>query len=367
MNFDLSEEQSLLRDLIDRFAADRYDPVRRLAYLRQARGFDDECWAMLAETGLLAFPFAAEHGGFGGGAVELITVMEAMGRGALVEPVLPLVVLGGSLLERGGTAEQVERILPAVIAGERSVCFAHCERGGRFDVTIPATRATGRGDDVRITGTKIAVMAGAFADHYIVTAQEEGGVSALYLVDAGAAGITRRDYRLIDGTFASDIMFADTPAQPMAGGQDVMATVMADARLAICAELVGLMTLMFDATLDYVKTRAQFGQAIGQFQAIQHRMADNYARLELSRSQLYRAASQDPGTPAAMAAIVGAKAYISANAVALGEESVQLHGGIGTTEELMVGQAFKRVLMLSALFGDAEWDRRHYARLAATA
>lgn len=366
MNFDLSEEQALLRNLVQKFAGDRYDPAKRLSYVRQPGGYCPAGWSALADTGLLAFPFEEELGGFGGGSVELITVMEEMGRAVAVEPVFSVIVLAGGLIEKAGSAEQKAEWLPRLTSGEAMAALAHAEHDARFNQNSVTTRAIRSGDDVLLSGVKHMALSGVSADVFIVSATNEDGGMGLYLVPADADGLTIRSYRMVDGSVASDLTLTRVRAEPMAGGMDALSAVLVEARLAICAELVGLMNMMFDATLEYLKTRKQFGQAIGSFQAIQHRMADNYARVELARSQLYRAAATGADDPARDAAITGAKAYIAANAVALGEDAVQLHGGIGTTEELMVGQAFKRVLLLASLFGDADWELRRYAALVAT-
>lgn len=357
MNFDLSEEQAMLRDLVDRFGADRYDPARRLAYLREPRGFADANWATLAQTGLLAFALPEEAGGFGGSAVDIITVMEALGRCVAVEPVLPAIILGAGLVAAAGTDSQKAALLPTIAAGEVIVAAALFERQARFDLEGIKTRV----HDGRISGTKQMVLGGSYADHLLVAARTGEGALTLHLVEANAPGITVTPYRLVDGSIAADVQFIDTPAEPMAGGEAALAQLLDQARLAICGELLGLMEMMFAATLDYIKTRQQFGQPIGSFQAIQHRMADCYARVELSRSHLYRAAAADGATCAA--AVMGAKAYIAQCAMQMGEEAVQLHGGIGTTEELMVGQAFKRVMALTTLLGDTDHDIVAYIAL----
>ncbi len=363
MDFDLSEEQGMLRDLVDRFTTDRYDSVKRLGYVREPHGFSAQGWALVAETGLLAFPFAEGFGGLGGGPVEMITVMEALGRAVAVEPVLPVIILAGGIIERAGSVEQARAILPDLTTGARFAALALSERNARFGHEAIATSVSGAGETLRLSGTKQMVLGGSFADMLVVVARGADGVVGLYLVDADAPGVTRRNYRLADGSAASDISFAQAPAVPLPGDIAALEATLTDARLAICAELIGLMAMMFDVTLDYLKTRNQFGQAIGDFQAIQHRMADHYARVELSRGQLYRAAAETGD--ARGAAIAGAKAYIAANAMTLAEDAVQLHGGIGTTEELMVGQAFKRVLVLASLFGDSDWELRRYVALTA--
>lgn len=355
----------MLRDLIVRFATDRYDSVKRLAYVREPFGFSAQGWALLAETGVLGFPFAEEFGGFGGGAVELITVMESLGRSVAVEPVLPVIVLAGGAIERAGTPAQKAALLPGITSGERFAALACAEHNARFNIDTIVTKAVVDGAGVRLSGAKQMVLGGPFADDLIVAAKDDSGAIGLYLVAADAEGVSRRNYRLADGSAASDVRLTQTPAERMAGGRAALDAALIDARLAICGELVGLMAMMFDATLDYLKTRNQFGQAIGDFQAIQHRMADHYGLLELSRGQLYRAAAQSDD--ARDAAVTGAKAFISKSAIGLAEDAVQLHGGIGTTEELMIGQAFKRVLVLASLFGDSDWELRRYVALTAAA
>lgn len=367
MNFDLNEEQAMLRDLIERFVSDRYDPVRRAAYTAEPNGFSAEGWQILAQTGLLALPFAEEKGGLGGQAVEMITVAEAMGKGVATEPFLPVILMAAALIERGGSDEMQARLLPLIAAGACLPTLAHLERNARFLASKPTTQARLAAGSVRIDGEKTCVLGGNYADPLLVTATDEAGQPGVYLVDANAVGIARTDYRLVDGSVASDIHFDGAPATLLPGGQAALSGVLDQARLAIIAELVGLMAHMFDATVDYVKTRQQFGQPIGRFQAVQHRLADGYAMLELSRSQLLRAAAQTPGSQQAHIAIIGAKAYVGRSAKAIAEEAVQLHGGIGTTEELMVGQAFKRAMLLIAMLGDADWDLRHYVQLTAAA
>lgn len=361
LNFDLSEEQGLLRDLVVRFGTDRYDSVKRLAYLRESGGFDRANWKTLAETGLLAFALPEEAGGFGGSDVDIITVMEALGSFAGVEPILPSIIIGAGALWEAGTDEQREQLLPLVTAGTHFVSLALFEHQGRYSDRNFQTEAFADGNGYTITGRKQMVLGGGFATHLIVAAHLQGKDQAsLFLLDAKAPGVAFHNYRLVDGSVASDIGFADVPAQMMKGGEDVLSGILSRTRLAICAELTGLMGLMFQMTLDYLKTRKQFGQPLGSFQALQHRMADCYARVELSRSQLYRAAANSGEGGARETAIAGAKAYISDCAVLVGEESLQLHGGIGTSEELLVGQAFKRVTMLAALLGDADTEIASY-------
>lgn len=367
MNFDLNEEQVLLRDLITRFASDRYDSVRRLNYLREPNGFCRKNWSVLADAGALAFAFPEQYGGFGGGSVALITVMEALGRWVALEPLLPVIVLAGGVLRLAGSERQQQGLFPALGAGEQFLALAHFEKQARFNdqniVTKALAAADGGGGGVRLSGKKHMVLGGPYADRLIVSARDAAGDLRLYVVAADAAGVAKEDYRLADGSAASDVTLTNVEADIMPGGAAELELALTETRLASAAELVGLMSMIFDATLDYIKTRNQFGQSLGQFQAIQHRMADHYSRLELSRSQLIRAAAQPDGSPERNAAVTGAKAFISTHAVQLAEDAIQLHGGIGTTEELMVGQAFKRVLVVSELFGDVDWELRRYNAL----
>lgn len=366
MNFDLSEENALLQNLVSRFGADRYDSVKRLAYLREPAGFAPANWQTLAETGLFAFALPHHAGGFGGSDVDVMTVMEALGRFVAVEPILPSIILGVGALFEAGTAAQRETLLPQALSGARFLSLALFERQGRYGLTDLCSQAVARDHGYALSGSKQMVLGGGFATDLVVAAQLEGA-TRLFLVDATAPGLTFRDYRLVDGSVASDIVFTNTPAHLMDGRADALGAVLARGRLAICAELVGLMDMMFQATLDHLKTRNQFGQPLGSFQAIQHRMADCYALVELSRSQLYKAVGHGAEGTAREAAIAGAKAYISQSAMHIGEEAVQLHGGIGTTEELLVGQAFKRVLTLASLFGDADLEIDTYVSLTRTA
>ncbi|WP_321390453.1 acyl-CoA dehydrogenase [Emcibacter sp.] len=366
MNFDLTEEQTLLRNLIEKYVSDRYDPVKRLNYVRQQNGFDPEGWQLLAEMGVLAFPFAEALGGFGGGQVELITVAEALGRGVTTEPVLPVVLLAGCLLEKAGTVSQKEQWLEKIISGKGFVALAHSEKQARFNPDLVETQCVTKSGRTILNGKKQLVLGGPFADAFIVSAMDKNSDLGLYLVPANADGLVRRNYRLTDGSLASDLELIDVTSEPMAGGIRELKETISGAKLFICAELIGLMELMFEATLDYVKTRQQFGQPIGRFQVIQHRMADNYKRLELSRSQLYRVVTKDMENSSWQVALTGTKSFISENAVKLGEEAIQLHGGIGTTEELMVGQAFKKTLLFASLFGDSDFELHRYIQLAAT-
>jgi alkylation response protein AidB-like acyl-CoA dehydrogenase len=371
VDFDLNEQQIMIRDLAVRFAGGRYDLLARARYRQEPEGFSRENWGMLAELGLLALPFDAENGGFGGGAVELITVMEEFGRALVTEPYLSDLLLGGKLLAATADSELRDAWLPRIIAGEARIALAHAEHAGRFNQTYVKTSASPRNGGVELSGTKTFVLAGGGADAYIVTARESGAPDStdgltLWLVAADAPGLDRHAYRLTDGSIACELrLHGVTQATRLDGGGAALLAAFDEARLAACAEMVGIMAMLFDATLEHVRTRKQFGVPIGSFQAIQHRMADLYLSLEQSRSQLLRAALLHSEGEPRTAAIAGAKSFIAASAVELGEECTQFHGGMGVTDELVIGHGHKRILLLASLLGDPESELMRYMRLVA--
>ncbi len=367
MNFDLDDEQAMVRDLVARYATERYELAARARYRTEPEGFLPDNWRMMGDLGLLTLPFSAEAGGMGGGAVELITVMEELGRGLCAEPYLSDLLLAGRLLERAGSEAQKTAWLPAIMAAEKRLVLAHIEPQARFNPTYVQCRATAQPSGVELSGAKTFVLAGEGADAFIVTAREHGAPSAveglsLWLVPADAANLERRNYRLVDGSVACELrLHGVTDAERLEGGAEALLACFDEARIAACAEMIGLMSLLFEATLEHVRTRKQFGQPIGSFQAVQHRMADQYAALEQSRSQMLRAALTIGD--GARAAIAGAKAFVSEAAVKLGEECIQFHGGMGISDELAIGHGHKRILVLAMLLGDSDSELRRYSEL----
>lgn len=356
MDFALSDEQQLLGQLVERFAADRCDLASRPALRRDASGRDAANWAMLAELGLLALPLPEEHGGMGGGPIELLVMMEAVGRHLVAEPILPEILLGGLALARaGGDADTIGRIA----GGDAHVALAWAEPAARHRWDRPATAAR----DGRLSGTKTFVLAGADTDAFVVTASDEQGAPSLWLVAADAPGLIRQSYRLIDDSPAEELTLRDVPATRLADDAAAVEQVLDTARLGAAAEMLGIMEMLFATTLDYLKTRQQFGVAIGTFQALQHRMADQYARLQLSRSILYRAALA--GADEQPTAIAAAAAYVGPAAIELAEECVQFHGGMGVSDETIVGHGLCRILLLANLFGAPQDELARYAALAA--
>ncbi|MFZ4532531.1 MAG: acyl-CoA dehydrogenase family protein [Alsobacter sp.] len=374
MDFDLTEEQSLLRDSVTRLLADAYDFDARKTITASPEGRSPAVWARFAEMGLLGLPFAEADGGFGGGPVETMIVMEAFGAALVVEPYLATVVLGGGFLRAAGSATQKEALIPGIVAGERLLAFAQTERQARYDLCDIATTARRSGDGWMLEGSKGVVQHGDSADMLVVSARTAGGQRdsdgiGLFLVPADAPGVERRGYPTQDGMRAAEITFSGVQVGPDAvlgdpeGGLAVIARVVDEAMAALCAEAVGAMAQSQALTLDYVKTRQQFGTAIGQFQALQHRAADMFVALEQARSMAMFATmmAHEPDADARSRAVAAAKVQTGRSGRFVGQQAVQLHGGVGMTMEYRIGHYFKRLAMIDTLFGDAD---HHLARLA---
>jgi len=360
MNFDLSEEQEMFVTSATRFAAPVDVEVRRRLRLSPA-GYDRARWLQLAELGLIALAAGETAGGMGGSAVDLALVAEALGKANAPDPWLEHGILPALLLERGGAASE----LAAVLSGETIATLAWTERGQRYSLTPKAMKAEQGADSVTLTGEKTMVMGAALADLFIVTA-DGGGETGCFLVPRDAPGLEVRPYRLADGSIAGEVKLTRTPAAArLALDAAALDDVVADMRLYAAAEMVGLGQRLLDDTLAYVKEREQFGVAIGSFQALQHRLVDCYAREEQARSMLYRAALTDRSESAKwQRAAAGAKAFIGENVDAIAREAVQMHGGMGITDELAIGHALKRVLVLARLFGDVDTVLAEYALAA---
>lgn len=357
MNFDLSEEQEMFVSSVERFAAPVDVEARRKLRLSPT-GYDRARWQSLAELGLIALAVSQDAGGMGGSAVDLALVAEAIGKANAPDPLLEHGILPALLLERGGAGDALE----GVVSGETIATLAWTERGQRYCLKAKGMKAEQTADGFALTGEKTMVMGALIADLFIVTADLDGE-TACFLVPRDAAGLEVRAYRLADGSIAGEIKLTRTPASAKlaldAAGLDA---IVAEMRLLAAAEMVGLGQRLLDDTLAYVKEREQFGVAIGSFQALQHRLVDCYAREEQSRSMLYRAALTDRADTAKwQRAAAGAKAFIGENVDAIAREAVQMHGGMGITDELAIGHALKRVLVLTRLFGDIDTVLAEYA------
>jgi pimeloyl-CoA dehydrogenase small subunit len=373
MDFDLSEEQRLLKDSIDRLLADRYDFDQRKRYRQAEEGWSREIWAQYAELGLLALPFAEEHGGFGGGPVETMIVMEGLGRALALEPYLATVVLGGGLLRRGGSDEQKADLIPSIASGEVCLAFAHTERQSRYDLHDVGTTAKRDGTAYVLNGDKAVVLHGDSADRLLVTARvagnrrDRGGIG-LFLVDARDPGVARRGYPTQDGQRAAEVSLHNVRVGPEGvigepeGALPLVERVVDEAIAALAAEAVGAMAEMHTLTVDYLKTRKQFGTTIGSFQALQHKSVDMFVELEQARSMaMFGTMMSDlDDETERRRAVSGTKVQIGRSGRIVGQNAIQLHGGVGMTMEYKVGHYFKRVTMIDTLFGDAD---HHLARL----
>lgn len=365
MNFDLSGEQQMFVSSVERFAAPVDVEWRRRLRLSPT-GYDRARWQQLAEMGLIALAAAEDAGGMGGSAVDLALVLEAIGKANAPDPLLEHGILPALLLERGGAGEVLAKeALDGVLSGETLATLAWTERGQRYSLKAKGMKADSSESGYTLTGEKTMVMGALLADLFIVTA-DLGGETACFLVPKDAPGLEVRAYRLADGSIAGEIKLTRTPASAklsldMAG----LLAIAADLRLYAAAEMVGLGQRLLDDTLAYVKEREQFGVAIGSFQALQHRLVDCYAKEEQARSMLYRAALTDRADAEKwQRAAAGAKAFIGENVDAIAREAVQMHGGMGITDELAIGHALKRVLVLARLFGDVDTVLAEYALAA---
>ncbi|MEA2857317.1 MAG: hypothetical protein QOH98_1638 [Methylobacteriaceae bacterium] len=372
MDFDFTEEQRLLKESVDRFIADRYEFEQRKGFAKSEAGYSSDNWKQFADLGLLAIPFAEEHGGFGGGPIETMIVMEAFGRGLVLEPYFPTVVLGGGLLRHGGGEAQKSEYIPKIASGDLRLSFAHGERQARYDLANVETRAKKSGAGYVLEGEKSLALNGDSADVLIVSARVSGkqrdrsGIG-LFLVDANAKGVSRRGYPTQDGLRAAEISLSgvEVPADRVISEDalPIIERVVDEAIAALAAEAVGAMAEMHRQTVEYLKTRKQFGVAIGAFQALQHRAVDMFVALEQARSMAMFATmiSVDDDADARSRAISGAKVQIGRSAKIVGQGAIQLHGGVGMTMELKVGHYFKRATMIDVMFGDAD---HHLAKLA---
>jgi pimeloyl-CoA dehydrogenase small subunit len=374
MDFTLSEEQQLLKDSVERFVRDEYEFEKRRKLAKSDEGFSRNNWRKMAELGWLGAGLPEEFGGIGGGAVERMIVMEQIGRGLMLEPYFATVVLGAGLLLEAGSPEQKQALLPKLAAGELLLAFGHAERQARYDLEDVATKAEKAGKGWRLSGEKSVVLHAAAADKLIVSARTSGGRRdrdgvSLFLVDKGAKGLSRRDYPTVDGLRASELALDGVEAEAALGqigkGLPVVERVVEQAVAALCAEAVGAMQVLHDVTNEYLKTRVQFGRPIGQFQVLQHRMVDMFMEVEQSRSMMLlatlRLAEEDARERARAAS--AAKVQIGRSGRFVGQQAVQLHGGMGMTDELNVGHYFKRLTMIDMSFGNVDWHLKRFAAL----
>ena len=378
MDFDLSDDQRQIKDSVDRMLADAYADLKsKAAAQKEPTGFSQKIWAKYAELGLLGMPFAEEDGGLGAGPQETMLVMDAIGRNAAIEPYLSTVVLGGGILRHAGSAAQKAALIPDVIGGTRRLALAHQERQSRFDLADVSTKATSDSNGgYIISGEKAVVLGGDSADTLIVVARISGTQRdrkglGLFLVGGTAAGVKRTGYATQDGGRAADISFSDVRVGaedvivgPSGDAYAVLERVVDEAIAAISAEAVGAMSALHELTVDYVKTRKQFGVAIGSFQVIQHKSVDMFTALEQARSMAYLATmmASEPDAAERRRTISAAKVQIGRSARFVGETGIQLHGGIGMTMEYKAGHYFKRLTMIELAFGNTDYHLRQLTK-----
>lgn len=372
MDFRYTEEQLALRETLHRFIARDYDFARRRALASSPLGFSAEAWAQYADLGVLALPFPQEYGGLGGNAVDIMVVMELVGQGLLLEPILSTVVMCGGVIRDAASEAMKRALLPQIGAGSLQLAFACYEAAGRYDLASVACRARPRGDGWCLSGRKSVVLDAPSADGFLVSARVSGQVAdsegiSLFLVKRDAPGLTLRSYPTHSGGRAADLrlenVVVEVDAHVGSPGQalEIIERAVDRSTAALCAEAVGIMTALNEATLSYLKTRKQFGVPIGSFQVLQHRMADMYIAAEQARSMCILATvnadSEDVAARRRVAS--GAKAHIGRAARFVGQQAVQLHGAMGVVDELIVSHYFKRLTVIDLSLGDSDF---HLAR-----
>lgn len=380
MDFNLTDTQQMLRDTADRLIRERYGFEQRAKILKSPDGFSRGMWATFAELGLLAIEVPEEFGGIGGTFQDVAIVLEAFGRGMVVEPFIPTAVLGAGLINAAGTEGQKAELLPRIAEGGLFLAFAHGEPKSRYALAHIATRAVAEGDGFTLTGEKAVVLGGDCADLFIVSASTAGAAGerdglSLFLVPRDADGMSVRGYPTVDGTRAAEVSLQGVKVPrsallgPEGGALPFIEQAVDRGIAALCAEAVGAMEALNEQTLDYLKTRTQFGVPIGSFQVLQHHMVDMYMAHEQARSMAILAADRadSPDALARAKAISAAKVQIGKSARHIGQQAVQMHGGIGITMEYSAGHLFKRLTTIDRTFGDADFHLARYAELSAAA
>ena len=369
MDFSLTDEQSGLKDTLAKFIDRDYTFDDRWKVIKSPEGWSRAHWNQLAEIGIMALPIAEADGGLGGGGVDTMVVMEQIGRGLVLEPYLGCVVVPVALIKAGGTAEQRTALSEGLATGETIYAFAHTEPGQRYERDAVSLSATASGDGYTLNGKKVSVLGGDCADKLIVSAKFAGDAGAsLFVVEAKAAGVKRLAYPMQDAQRGADIEFvnvavgADALLGERGKAQSAIDYALDVACAALCAEAVGAMAELQKITIEYLKTRKQFGRPIGMNQALQHRAVDMLMHVEMSRSMALEAAVavDNPDAAARAKAISGAKTLIGQGCRFVGQNAVQLHGGIGVTHELNTSHYFKRLTMINATFGDTDWHLARY-------
>lgn len=376
MDFNFTEEQEMVRDGLSRMVREQYGWQTRQAAIASDAGWRPEIWAQLAELGILGMPFSEDDGGFGGGAVDAMVVMQEFGKGLVVEPFVPTVVCAGGFLKHAGTPAQKEEHIGGIIDGSRIFAFANAEPRGRYDYADIETTAKKNDGSYVLNGHKAVVMGAPWASHLIVTARTSGdrrdthGVS-VFVVDKATDGIVTRDYETVDGRRASEVYFenAAIPADTLIGEEGaalpLIEKVTDEAVAALCAEACGAMKVAHAMTVEYSRQRKQFGVPIGSFQVLQHRMVDMYTAYEQAVSLTYLATLRlDSSEIERKRAVSAAKVGVGQAARLIGQEAVQIHGGNGVTDEYAIGHYFKRLTIFDTEFGNVDHHMKRHIALA---
>ena len=375
MNFELSEEQKMIQQSVERFVQENYDLSNRIKISSEDPGFSKEYWSSMAELGWLGLAFSEEDGGFGGNQIDTLVLMEQFGKGLVLEPFLANVVLGGGSIKRGASQEIKDSIIPSLIDGSLQITLAYAEEQSRFDIEDVATAAREENSDFIINGKKSVVLNAESADKLVVVARTSGsqvdeeGIS-LFVVDADAEGIEKENFPTVDGLRASEIIFKDVKVEStsLIGEKDkgfsILQAVVNDAILALAAEAVGAMEVLYKDTVEYTQQREQFDHPLSDFQVLQHRMVDMFMEYEQCKSLLFRATMETVQDPSLSQRTVHAlKHLIGKSGIFVGESAVQLHGGMGVTEELRIGHFFKRLLVIDSQFGNADFHLDKFTSL----
>ncbi len=376
MDFSFTSEQDQLRETVARLVRQQYDFDTRRKVAKSESGWRPEMWAQFAELGLLGASFSEDEGGFGGGPIEAMIISEEFGKGLVIEPYLQTVIVGGNFLRHGGSAAQKEEHVAGLIGGESIFAFAYSEPKSRYDLNDVSTTAKKDGAGYTLNGHKAVVVGAPFATHLFVTARTSGGQRdkggiTVFLVPKNAKGVTTRDYPTVDGLRASEVYFenvsvgADAVIGQVDNGLPLVEKVVDYAIAALCAEACGGFKVLNEATITYAKQRKQFGQPIANFQVLQHRMVDMFMAAEQAISMTYMVTLKlDESDKARKLAASGAKVQIGKSGRLISQDAVQIHGGMGMTDELNVGHFFKRVTMIESQFGNTDWHLRRYTELS---
>jgi len=377
VDFNFTEEQQMVRDGLSRLVRESYDIETRRGVVASESGWRPEIWAQLAELGILGMPFSEADGGFGGGPIDAMVVMEEFGKGLVVEPFVPTVVCAGGFFKHAGTDAQKEEHIGGIVSGENVYAFAYAEPRGRYDLADLSTTAKKDGSGYVLNGHKAVVIGAPWATHLVVTARTSGdqrdkqGVS-VFVVEKGADGVVTRDYPTVDGRRASEVYFenASVPAEALIGDEGnalpLIERVTDEAIAAQCAEACGAMKVANAMTLEYSKQRKQFGVPIGKFQVLQHRMADMFTEYEQSVSMTYLATLKlDEDERSRKLAVSAAKVRVGQAAHHIGRDAIQIHGGMGMTDEMAIGHYFKRLTIFDSEFGNIDHHMKRHVALSA--